>query len=125
MDILINFNLTSSEIKKIGDDVINTDKEWLHNIKKKSDISAKDFLESYLYKLSKFDYIHGVIIFLQYVSPDKKIRDASSEYELKITRYFMDFYKSEENYNLFKILKKIKSNKDGTQKLINNILKLF
>ena len=128
MNVPIRFNYTINDIKKNQEDIIKTHEIWLKNIKLEKDLDPNFFLNSYLYKDVKFNYISQTIIFLKYVSPDKDIRDACSNYELKLKKYFMTFYESIENYKLFLILKKIKckkNDKNNTQKLIKNILKDF
>lgn len=128
MELPIKFNYTLSQIKKLEKDFINNELNWIKNIKSNKNIKPIDFLNSYIYKSSKFDYIINVIIFLKYVSPDKSIRDACSNFQLEIKKYNLDFFKSEENYKIFLILKKIKINKDDNnnlKKLINKILREF
>jgi Zn-dependent oligopeptidase len=126
---LLVFDYTVSDIFLISDKIINNHKKWFNNIKSNKNISPDDFLDSYLYdELNNFDYIYNTIIFLRYVSINKEIREASSKFDLKIKKYFLDFYKSSENYDIFKILKKININKydkNNTKKLIKNILKNF
>jgi Zn-dependent oligopeptidase len=129
---LIKFNYTVSEINNISDKIINNHKKWFENIKNKKDICPSDFLDSYLYdSLNNFDYIYNTIIFLRYVSEKKDIRNASSDFDLKIKKYFSDFYSSTENYKIFTILENLdidkydKNNSNNTKKLIKNILKNF
>jgi len=128
MDLPIFFNYTDKDIINIKNKIIDINEKWLISIKNNINIDPQEFLDSYLYKFSKFDYIYEVINFLKYVSPDKKIRDSSSIFTLSLDEYFIDFFKSVENYNLFLILKKIKINKNNSnnkKKLIKNILKSF
>jgi hypothetical protein len=101
MELPIKFNYTLSQIKKLEKDFINNEVNWIKNIKSNKNITPIDFLNSYIYKSSKFDYIINVIIFLKYVSPDKSIRDACSNFQLEIKKYNLDFFKSEENYKIF------------------------
>ena len=129
---LIKFNYTVSEINNISDKIINNHKKWFEIIKTKKDISPSEFLDSYLYdKLNNFDYIYNTIIFLRYISCEKDIRNASSDFDLKIKKYFNDFYSCTENYKVFIILKKLniekydKNNSQNTKKIIKNILKSF
>jgi Zn-dependent oligopeptidase len=128
MNVPLKFNFTVNDIKDIEKEIIKNNEEWLKKVKLDKDLTPEDFLKSYLYKDNKFDYIHQIIIFLKYVSPYKDIRDASSNYELKLKKYFMNFYESSENYQLFLILKKLKFKKNdinNTRKLVKNILKEF
>jgi len=126
MNIPLSFNYSVKDIEVIGEKIIDTYNKWLNYVKENKKISPYDFLYSYLYNLNNFDYIFGAIKFLKYVSNDEKIRKASSLFELSIEKYFLNFYKSSENYRLFLILKKIKENdNDNIQKLIKNILKSF
>ena len=128
MNIPLKFNFTVNDIKKNQEDIIKNNEIWLKNIKLKKNVDPNFFLDSYLYKDNKFDYISQVIIFLKYVSPDKNIRIACGDYELKLKEYFMKFYESKDNYELFLILNKIKfkkNDKDNTRKLVKNILKNF
>jgi Zn-dependent oligopeptidase len=126
MDLPISFDYTSKEIINIKDKIIDVNEKWIISMKNNKNIDPQKFLDSYLYKLSEFDYIYDIINFLKYVSTDKNIRDASSMFILNLEEYFIDFFKSIDNYNLFLILKKIKKNDvNNTQKLIKNILKNF
>jgi len=103
MDIQsLKFNYTPKEIKKIANDYIKTDKDALAQLKKIK--NPKDFLNLYLYKNSNYDYVYQVIVFLKEVSPDVRIRKASSDFHLKISKYAMSFYKSSEYYNLLKTM---------------------
>jgi len=126
MNIPLSFNYSIKDIETIEKKIIASYNKWLNDVKNNEKISPHDFLHSYLYNLNAFDYTFGAIKFLKYVSPDEKIRKASSLFELNIEKYFLNFYKSSENYTLFLILKKIKENdNDNIQKLIKNILKSF
>jgi len=128
MNIPIYFNYTAKDIKNISNKIIDVHTSWLKNMSIQKH-SPNDFLNSYLSCLADFDYIYNVIIFLKYISPDEKVRNALFETDLLLKKYFMNFYKSEDNYKLFLILKKIKINKnndtDNLSKLIKNILKSF
>lgn len=129
----INFNYTVNDIKNVEKEIINSDKLWLDNIKKQiktKKITPLQFLESFLYKSSQFDYITESIIFLQDVSPNQELKNASAKFQINLAKYFINFYSSEKNYKLFSILRKIKSGSSiedihNTKKLIKNILKSF
>jgi Zn-dependent oligopeptidase len=127
MDLPLYFNYSSKDIENTKNKIISKYNKWLNNVKNNKNISPRDFLNSYLYNLSEFDYIYGTINFLKYISPDEKIRKSSSNFELEIEEYILNFFKSNDNYKLFKILKKIKfkNDKDNTKKLIEKIFKLF
>jgi Zn-dependent oligopeptidase len=135
MEIPIYFNYSIGDIKNIEKEIINSNKLWINTIKKEiknKRISPKQFLESFLYNSSQFDYIVESIIFLQEVSPNKELRDASANFQINLDKYFINFYSSKKNYNLFLILKKLKidysfNGKDinNTKKLIKNIFKRF
>jgi len=127
MDLPLYFNYSVKDIENTEKKIIDKYESWIFNIKNNNEISPIDFLNSYLYNLSEFDYIYGSIKFLKYVSINKDIRDASSKFELNIKEYFLNFFKSYENYKLFLILKKLKleNNNNNQKKLIKNILKLF
>jgi Zn-dependent oligopeptidase len=128
MELPIRFNYTLSQIKKLEKDFINNEVNWITVIKSNKNISPIDFLNSYIYKSAKFDYIINTLIFLKYVSPYKSIRDVCTNLQLEIKKYNLDFFKSDENYKLFLILKKIKIEKDdpnNLKKLIKKILKEF
>ena len=127
MDLPLYFDYTVKDIENIGDKIINKYDNWLIIVKNNKNIKPNDFLNSYLYNLSEFNYIYGIINFLKYVSSNEDIREASTQFQFKLNDYFLNFYKSYDNYMLFLILKKIKSDdtKNNTKKLIKNILKLF
>lgn len=125
MNIPLKFNYKIDDLQNIKNNIINTHKEWMKNIKNNQNITPTEFLNSYLYNSSKFDYISGILNFLTHVSPDKNIREFTT---ISLQKYFLDFFKSTDNYNLFLILKKIKVDKNdenNTKKLIKNILKSF
>lgn len=124
MDITsLKFNYTPKEIKTIANEYIKTDKDALAKLNKIK--NPEDFLNLYLHKNNKYDYIYQVIVFLKDVSPDARVRKASSNFHLKISKYAMSFYKSSEYYNLLKnMLSKI--NKSNVPpKLIWRLLKPF
>ena len=128
MEVSIRFNYSVNEIKKIQKDFINNEKNWINNIKNNKNITPYEFLQSYIYKNNKFDYILNTIIFLKYVSNNKNIRNACNNLELEVKKYNLNFYKSSTNYKLFLILKKIKienNDKNNLKKLIKKILKEF
>ena len=122
----ISFRIDKMYIQKTADLIINNSKQWLKNIKK-SNVTPIEFLKSYLYHDKSFDYITGSIYFLENVSTDSEIREESVKFGIKLKNYYLNFYKSYENYKLFSILKKIKikNDKNNTKKLIKNILRLF
>jgi thimet oligopeptidase len=132
MKLPLYFNYSPKDIKNIEYDIIKTNNEWLEYIKKEiNKLTPLEFLESYIYNFTKFDYIPGTISFLKYVSDNEEVRQASVSFDLNLKKYSLDFFKSIENYKLFLILKKIKFKKNGikdihnTKKLIKNILKSF
>ena len=128
-NISLSFDYSVKKIKLIEKEIINNNIQWLNNIKKDKNIKPEDFLNSYLYKDSKFNYIYDSIRFLKYVSNNKEIKEASNQFDINIKKYFLKFYNSYENYKLFLILKKIKinkkSDKNNLKKLIENIFKSF
>lgn len=125
MNIPLKFNYNINDIKNLQNNIINTHKKWLENIKQNKNITPNEFLDSYLYNLTEFDYTSGILHFLKYVSPNKSIRDLLFNINLEMQKYFLDFFESTENYKLFLILKKIKTKTNNTQKLIKKILKSF
>jgi Zn-dependent oligopeptidase len=126
--ISLPFNYTISQIKNVEKKIIITEKKWINYVKN-NNLDPISFLNSYLYKLEKFNYIHNILTFLQYVSEKESIREESRKHELRLKKFFMKFYESKENYELFLILKtiKIESNDDvdGIRKLIKKILRSF
>ncbi len=128
MDLPIKFNYSITQIKNIEKDFINNEINWINSIKNNKTLTPLEFLNSYIYKNSKYNYIVNSIIFLKYVSPNKNIRNACTNFDLTIKKYYLNFYKSSENYKLFLILKKIKVKNDdpnNLKKLIAKILKEF
>ena len=125
--ISLSFNYNISQIKNIENEIIESEKKWLNYVKN-NNLDPISFLNYYLYKFERFNYIHNIITFLQHVSNNKSIREISRKYELKLKTFFMKFYESKENYGLFLILKKIKikdNDKDGLEKIIKKILRSF
>jgi Zn-dependent oligopeptidase len=116
----LKFNYTPNEIKKIANEYIKTDKDALVQLKKIK--NPEEFLNLYLYKNNGYDYVYQVIVFLKDVSPDARIRKASSDFHLKISKYAMSFYKSSEYYNL---LKNMFAEVSIPPKLIYRLLKPF
>jgi len=123
---LLKFNYSPKEIKQIANNYIENDKKALIHLKTIKD--PDEFLNFYLHKNSNYDYIYQVIIFLKNVSSNSRIRKASTDFYLKISKYFMSFYKSSEYYKLLKTMfSKIKmdSSNNNTRKLIFNLLEPF
>lgn len=134
MDLPLFFNYTIKDIKNIEKAIINKNETLLIILKNNIDINPNEFLNLYLYNLTEYEYIYGSINFLKYVSPKEDIRKAASLFGLNIKEYFLNFFKSSDNYELFLILKKVKIENDNrdnadnyknTKKLIKNILKSF
>lgn len=119
---LLKFNYSPKEIKKLSNEYIKNDKNALIQLKKIKD--HDEFLNFYLYKNSNYDYIYQPIIFLKDVSPNSRIKKASTNFYLKIAKYFMSFYKSSEYYKLLKnMFSKVKIH--TPKKDVNNIKKLI
>jgi Zn-dependent oligopeptidase len=127
----LRFNYSQKQIKKIELKYINDLKKKFKELKSISDSESdpNDFLNFYLYNMSKYDYIYQVIIFLKDVSNNKNIRKASLDFMLNINKYIINFYKSSKNYNIVKnMLSKLNIPKDDTndtKKLIYRLLKPF
>ena len=118
----IRFNYSIDEINKIKKDIINTNEEFINKI---NTYTPNKLLESYLYSLSKYDYIYETIIFLQSVSPNDNIRNASIKFQEDIINYFLKFFKNENNYKILLKLKKIKNKSTILTKVIKDIFKSF
>ena len=54
----LRFNYSIDEINKIKKDIINTNEDFVSNM---NTYSPNKLLESYLYSLSKYDYIYELI----------------------------------------------------------------
>ena len=93
----IRFNYSIEEINNIKKDIINTNNEFIN---KMNTYNPNKLLESYLYVLSKYDYIYETIIFLQSVSPNIDIKNASIKFQEDLINYFSNFFKDENNYNI-------------------------
>jgi Zn-dependent oligopeptidase len=118
----IRFNYSIDEINKIKKDIINTNEEFINKI---NTYTPNKLLESYLYSLSKYDYIYETIIFLQSVTPNDNIRNASIKFQEDIINYFLKFFKNENNYKILLKLKKIKNKSTILTKVIKDIFKSF
>ena len=111
---LIDFNYTPQKIMRIKKKIKDTHNKWLTGIKllyKKSELSPEYLLDSYLYYLANFNYIYGPISFLQSVSDNKDIRNASINFGEDLSLFFSRFYMSSQNYEIFLLLKRLPSSK--------------
>jgi Zn-dependent oligopeptidase len=118
----IRFNYSIDEINKIKKDIINTNEDF---VSKMNTYSPNKLLESYLYSLSKYDYIYETIVFLQSVSTDENIRKSSIKFQEDIINYFLNFFKNENNYKILLKLKNIKHKSSILTKVIKDIFKSF
>jgi Zn-dependent oligopeptidase len=118
----IRFNYSIDEINKIKKDIINTNEEF---VSKMNIYTSNKLLESYLYSLSKYDYIYESIIFLQSVSTDANIRSVSIKFQEDLINYFLKFFKSENNYKILLKIKNIKNKSSILTKVIKHIFKSF
>ena len=118
----IRFNYSIDEINKIKKDIINTNEEFISKI---NTYSPNKLLDSYLYSLSKYDYIYETIIFLQSVSTDENIRNSSIKFQEDLINYFLKFFKDENNYKILLKLKSIKHKSSLLKKVLKDIFKTF
>jgi Zn-dependent oligopeptidase len=118
----IRFNYSIDEINKIKKDIINTNEDFVN---KMNTYSPNKLLESYLYSLSKYDYIYETIVFLQSVSTNENIRNSSIKFQEDIINYFLKFFKSENNYKILLKLKNINHKSSVLIKVIKDIFKSF
>ena len=118
----IRFNYSIDEINKIKKDIINTNEDFVSNM---NTYSPNKLLESYLYSLSKYDYIYETIVFLQSVSTNENIRKSSIKFHEDIINYFLNFFKNENNYKILLKLKSIKNKSSVLTKVIKDIFKSF
>jgi Zn-dependent oligopeptidase len=118
----IRFNYSIEEINKIKKDIINTNEDF---ISKMNTYTPNKLLETYLYSFSKYDYIYETIIFLQSVSPDSNIKNASIKFQEDLMNYFLKFYKDENNYKILLKLKNIKNKNSILKKVLKDIFKSF
>lgn len=118
----IRFNYSIDEINKIKKDIINTNEDFVNNM---NTYNPNKLLDIYLYSLSKYDYIYETIIFLQSVSTDSNIRNASIKFQEDLINYFVKFFKDENNYKILLKLKNIKHKSSVLTKVIKDIFKSF
>jgi thimet oligopeptidase len=118
----IRFNYSIDEINKIKKDIINTNEDFVNNM---NTYNPNKLLDIYLYSLSKYDYIYETIIFLQSVSTDSNIRNASIKFQEDLINYFVKFFKDENNYKILLKLKNIKNKSSVLTKVIKDIFKSF
>jgi len=122
-NITIKFDYTPSEINEIKNNIIKNQEEWLKYIKNNSTLDSNQFLNSYLYLNSKYDYVIHSIRILQYVSDDNSIRKASINFTLNLSNSVKKIFEDFDNYQVFK--KYLNNNfiKESNDPLIKKICK--
>jgi Zn-dependent oligopeptidase len=133
----IKFNYTVEDINNIKNNIINDFEIFKNNIHiydshNNVELSPEELFNSYIYTNDKFDTVYNLITFLQNVSQYENIRYASINFEKDLNEYYRNFFKEENNYNIFFKLKKLISNDDknnsdikSRSKIIKNIFKIF
>ena len=123
--MFIKFNYTPKQIIKIKKNIISKFNIFVKNLHEKDYENNNELLNDYLYSLSEFDYIYDIIIFLQAVSPNKKIQNASIKFQTDLATYFSKFLSNKDNYNKMLRLKEIKNKSVILKRLIERVLKGF
>jgi len=126
---MYKFNITVDEIKSLYDKSVSEFEEKIKNILsiKKEDRNFNNTVASFENALASLNYKINIPIFLGYVSPDPDIRNAATDLELKMGKYFVDIFTREDIFNAIdEYSKNIKENLDEVDKrLLDKIIYAF
>jgi len=126
---MYKFDIGVDEIKSIYDKSVSEFEEKIKNILsiKKEERNFNNTVNAFENALSELNYKVNIPIFLGYVSTDADIRNAATELELKVGKYFVDIFTREDIFNAIdEYSKNIKENLDEVDKrLLDKILYAF
>jgi thimet oligopeptidase len=126
---MYKFDITVDEIKSLYDKSVSEFEEKIKNILsiKKEDRNFNNTVASFENALADLNYKINIPIFLGYVSTDPDIRNAATDLELKMGKYFVDIFTREDIFNAIdEYSKNIKENLDEVDKrLLDKIIYAF
>ena len=123
---IIKWNMAPDEIMTSTNKIINKSKmisDEMANMKTNNTNEINKFLSLLSNDLNEFNIFHTLCGFLQYVSPNEKVRKASCMADLLLSKYVNDFNFREDIYTKLTSIKNFVLNKDDIQfidKLILN-----
>jgi thimet oligopeptidase len=126
---MYKFDITVDEIKSLYDKSVSEFEEKIKNILsiKKEDRNFKNTVASFENALASLNYEINIPIFLGYVSIEPDIRNAATDLELKMGKYFVDIFTREEIFNAIdEYSKNIKENlNEVDRRLLDKIIYAF
>jgi thimet oligopeptidase len=126
---MYKFDITVDEIKSLYDKSVSEFEDKIKNILliKKEDRNFNNTVASFENALASLNYEINIPIFLGYVSTDPDIRNAATDLELKMGKYFVDIFTREDIFNaIYEYSKNIKENLDEIdRRLLNKIIYAF
>lgn len=108
--IMLNWNMDPSDLLNLVNETIQksiSNNNKLVQINLKNDATIREFLEIIKNDINEFQVFHSVTGFLQYVSPDSKIRKASFKGDLLLTKYTNELNLRHDIYQQLLIIKKL------------------
>jgi thimet oligopeptidase len=126
---MYKFDITIDEIKSLYDKSVSEFEDKIKNILsiKKEDRNFNNTVASFENALADLNYKINIPIFLGYVSTDPDIRNAATDLELKMGKYFVDIFTREDIFNAIdEYSKNIKENLDEVdRRLLDKIIYAF
>ena len=126
---MYKFDITVDEIKLLYDKSVSEFEEKIKNILsiKKEDRNFKNTVASFENALANLNYEINIPIFLGYVSTEPDIRNAATDLELKMGKYFVDIFTREDIFNAIdEYSKNIKENlNEVDRRLLDKIIYAF
>ena len=126
---MYKFDITVDEIKLLYDKSVSEFEDKIKNILliKKEDRNFKNTVASFENALASLNYEINIPIFLGYVSTEPDIRNAATDLELKMGKYFVDIFTREEIFNAIdEYSKNIKENlNEVDRRLLDKIIYAF
>jgi saccharolysin len=107
--IMLNWNMNPTELidlvnEAIKQSIITNNKLAMMNLNHNN---IKDFLELMENDINEFQVFHSICGFLQYISPDSNVRQASFKGDLLLTKYTNELNLRHDIYKQLRIIKEI------------------
>mgnify|MGYP001047069360 CR=1 FL=1 len=126
---MYNFDISADEIKSLYEKSVSEFEDKIKKILfvKKEDRNFNNTVKAFENALADLHYSINIPIFLAYVSTDSNVRNAATEFELKIGKYFVDIFTREDIFNVIDdYSKNIKEDLDEVDKrLLDKIIYAF